>query len=119
MILSRYLFIGLLLLFAVGFGLAALVAIRILAPSRPSRYKAQTFECGLVTRGETWVRFRIQYYIFALLFVVFDVETVFLYPWAASYIGLGWTALVEMAIFLAMLTAGLAYAWALGALKWQ
>jgi len=119
MILTRYLFIGLLLLFAIGFGVVSLVAIRLLAPRRPSRHKGQAVECGLETQGETWIRFRLQYYVFALLFVVFDVETVFLYPWAASYVGLGWYAFVEMMVFLTMLAVGLVYAWALGALKWH
>ncbi len=118
MILSRYLFIGFLLLFAVGFALAPLVLIRIVGPLRPAPYKNQTAECGMVTQGETWVRFRIQYFVYALLFVVFDVETVFLYPWAASYMSLGWYALLEMIVFLALVTVGLAYAWSLGALKW-
>ena len=119
MIQSRYLFIGMLLLFAIGFAVAPLVLIRIIAPRRPTPHKGQTVECGLETQGETWIRFRLQYYIFALLFVVFDVETVFLYPWAASYVSLGWYAFVEMMVFLAMLTVGLVYAWAIGALKWQ
>jgi NADH-quinone oxidoreductase subunit A len=118
MILSRYIFVGLLLLFAVGFALAPLLLVAILAPRKKSRSKGDTYECGIITIGETWVRFRIQYYIFALLFVVFDIETVFLYPWAVSYLGLGWFALVEMVIFLAMLAVGLAYAWARGVLKW-
>ena len=68
------------------------------------------------TYGETWVRFRIQYYIYALMFVVFDIETVFLYPWAVSYAGLGAFALVEMVVFLVILLVGLVYAWAKGVL---
>jgi NADH-quinone oxidoreductase subunit A len=118
MILSRYLFIGILLLFAIGFAIAPLVLVRLVAPARRGPFKQQTYECGVVTTGETWVRFRIQYYLFALLFIVFDIETVFLYPWAVSYLGLGWFALVEMIVFLALLAAGLAYAWARGALRW-
>jgi NADH-quinone oxidoreductase subunit A len=118
MILTRYIFVGLLLLFAVGFALAPLLLVAILAPRKKSRSKGDTYECGIITIGETWVRFRIQYYIYALLFVVFDIETVFLYPWAVSYLGLGWFALVEMVIFLAMLAVGLAYAWSRGVLRW-
>jgi NADH-quinone oxidoreductase subunit A len=118
MILTRYLFIAILLLFAVAFAVAPLIAAALFAPLKRSRFKQQTYECGVVTHGETWIRFRIQYYIFALLFVVFDIETVFLYPWAAAYLGLGWFALIEMVVFLALLAAGLAYAWASGALKW-
>jgi NADH-quinone oxidoreductase subunit A len=123
MILTRYIFVGLLLLFAVAFALAPLLIVALLAPRKRSRSKGDTYECGILTIGETWVRFRIQYYIYALLFVVFDIETVFLYPWAVSYlglsdIGLGWFVLSEMVIFLVMLAIGLAYAWARGVLKW-
>ncbi len=118
MILSQYLFVALLLLGAIGFALAPLLVVFLVAPSKKSRSKSDTYECGLLTTGETWVRFRIQYYIFALMFVVFDIETVFLYPWAVAYAGLGAFALVEMIVFLALLTVGLAYAWAKGVLKW-
>ena len=115
---SSYAFIGLLLLGAIGFALAPVLVVALIAPRRRSLVKGETYECGVPTTGETWVRFRIQYYVFALMFVVFDVETVFLYPWAVSYGGLGAFALVEMAIFLAILVVGLAYAWAQGVLRW-
>ena len=118
MILSQYLFVGMLLLGAIGFALAPMVLVRLVAPVKRSESKSDTYECGLLTTGETWVRFRIQYYIYALMFLVFDVETVFLYPWAVTYGSLGLFALVEMIIFLAMLAVGLAYAWAKGMLKW-
>ena len=118
MILSQYFFVGLLLLGAIGFALGPLLLVRIVAPRKQSRSKGDTFECGLLTTGETWVRFRIQYYIYALMFLVFDIETVFLYPWAVSYGGLGLFALVEMIVFLLMLTVGLAYVWAKWMLKW-
>lgn len=118
LLINSYIFIGLLLLGAIGFALAPLVVVYLVAPRKTSRSKGDTYECGLLTTGETWVRFRIQYYIYALLFVVFDIETVFLYPWAVAYGGLGTFALIEMVIFLAMLAVGLAYAWAEGVLKW-
>ncbi len=118
MILTQFAFVGLLLLAAVTFGLAPLVLVALVAPRKRSKTKGQTYECGVLTTGETWVRFRIQYYVYALLFVVFDVETAFLYPWAAAYGGLGTFALVEMAAFLIVLAVGLAYAWAGGVLKW-
>lgn len=117
-VLTQYAFVGVLLLMAIGFGVAPLVVVRLVAPRRRSRTKGETYECGLITQGETWVRFRIQYYVYALLFVVFDIETVFLYPWAVSYGGLGLFALIEMVIFLALLSFGLIYAWARGALQW-
>src|SRR5215210_1693433 len=114
MIVYNYVFVGLLLLGAIGFALAPLVLVALIAPRKRSLAKSDVYECGVKTHGETWIRFRIQYYIFALLFVVFDIETVFLYPWAVSYAGLGTFALIEMLIFLGLLTVGLAYAWAKG-----
>jgi NADH-quinone oxidoreductase subunit A len=118
MVLSQYIFVGLLLLGAIVFALLPLGVVWLVAPVKRSRSKGDTYECGLLTTGETWVRFRIQYYIYALMFLVFDVETVFLYPWAVTYGSLGLFALVEMIIFLAMLVIGLAYAWSKGMLKW-
>ncbi len=118
MIIINYVFIGMLLLGAIGFALAPLVVVALVAPRKGSLSKSEIYECGLLTTGETWVRFRMQYYIYALMFVIFDIETVFLYPWAVSYAGLGLFALVEMIVFLAMLVIGLAYAWAKGVLRW-
>lgn len=118
MIVSNYIFVGLLLLVAIAFGLLPIVAEWLLAPRKRSLAKGDAYECGVKTYGETWVRFRIQYYIYALMFVVFDIETVFLFPWAVSYGRLGWVALVEMIVFLAMLLVGLIYAWAKGVLRW-
>ena len=115
---ERYIFVGLLLLVATAFALMPLALVALIAPKRRSTAKGDTYECGLRTTGETWIRFRIQYYIYALLFVVFDIETVFLYPWAVSYGSLGTFALVEMVVFLALLVVGLVYAWLRGVLKW-
>ncbi len=118
MVLYNYIFIGCLLLGAIVFALAPLLVVRIVAPRKRSLAKGDAYECGVRTYGETWVRFRIQYYIYALMFVVFDIETVFLFPWAASYAGLGAFALIEMGIFLVILMVGLIYAWAKGVLRW-
>ena len=90
----------------------------LVAPRKRSRPKSDTYECGVLTNGETWVRFRIQYYIYALMFVVFDIETVFLYPWAVELRGPGDVRLVRWSIFLVILVVGLAYAWAKGVLRW-
>lgn len=119
MVVYNYIFIGLLLLFAVAFAAAPLLVVALVAPRKRSTAKDDIYECGVRTQGETWVRFRIQYYIYAIMFVVFDIETVFLYPWAVSYGVLGWFALVEMVVFLSILGAGLAYAWSKGALRWS
>ena len=118
MIINNYIFIGMLLLGAIGFALAPLLVVLLIAPRKRSKSKSEIYECGVLTTGETWIRFRIQYYIYALMFVVFDIETVFLYPWAVSYAGLGSFALVEMVIFLLILASGLVYAWAKGLLRW-
>src|SRR6476620_8156714 len=118
MVMNNYIFIGLLLLVAITFALLPLLVVAVVAPRKRSLAKGDTYECGVRTYGETWVRFRIQYYIYAIMFVVFDIETVFLYPWAVSYAGLGWFALIEMVVFLVILAIGLAYAWAKGVLRW-
>jgi NADH-quinone oxidoreductase subunit A len=118
MVINNYIFIGLLLLLAIVFALLPILVVKIIAPRKRSLAKSDTYECGVRTYGETWVRFRIQYYIYALMFVVFDIETVFLYPWAVSYADLGTFALIEMIIFLVILFVGLAYAWAKGVLRW-
>lgn len=91
---------------------------RWLAPKEPNALKASTYECGELPVGEPWIRFRVEYYVFALMFVVFDVEAVFLYPWAVVLRELGVYGLVEMAVFIGILVLGLAYAWRKGALRW-
>lgn len=116
--LTPYVFIGIFAVIAILFPLIALALAFIIRPKKPNPVKSSTYECGLETVGETWVQFRVQYYIYALVFVIFDIETVFLYPWAVAYNKLGLFALVEMFIFLAILAAGLIYAWRKGALEW-
>lgn len=101
---------------ALGFVLVTLPAL--LAPREPGDLKSRAYECGEVPVGEPWVRFRVAYYIFALAFVVFDVESVFLYPWALIVKELGLFGLLEMGLFLGILVLGLAYAWRKGVLKW-
>jgi NADH-quinone oxidoreductase subunit A len=118
MIIYNYVFVGMLLLGAIGFAVAPLVVVALVAPRKRSLAKSDIYECGVRTTGETWIRFKIQYYIYALMFVVFDIETVFLYPWAVSYGGLGVFALIEMVIFLVILAVGLIYAWGKGVLRW-
>jgi NADH-quinone oxidoreductase subunit A len=118
LVINQYAFVGVLLLGAIVFALLPLAVVWIVAPRKRSKSKSDTYECGVLTTGETWVRFRIQYFVFALLFVVFDIETVFLYPWAVSYGSLGTFALIEMIVFLAMLAIGLVYAWCRGVLRW-
>jgi len=117
-LLGNYTFIGIFVVIALLFPIAGLLVAFLIRPHKPYRLKKTTYECGLETIGDTWVQFKVQYYIYALVFVIFDIETVFLYPWAVAYQQLGLFALVEMFIFLAILVAGLLYAWKKGVLKW-
>jgi len=87
-------------------------------PPRPNAVKHQVYECGVETFGDTRVQFRAQYYIFALVFVLFDVELVFLFPWALAYNQLGLFALFEMTVFIFLLVVALVYTWRKGALTW-
>lgn len=116
--LANYTVLAVLLVVSVLVPLGALITARLIRPHKPNPIKSETYECGVETVGETWVQFKVQYYIYALVFVVFDVETAFLYPWAVAYKKLGLFALFEMLIFIAILLAGLLYAWRKGALEW-
>ncbi len=99
--------------------IVALTAGRFLRPHAPNVAKQTTYESGLDPFHDSRVQFNIRYYIFALLFVIFDVETVFLYPWAVAFEKLGAFALIEMLIFVVMLLIGLVYAWKKKVLKWM
>ena len=116
---QQYLFIGLLTAVAIVLGVAPLILARFVAPKKPGKSKQDPYECGLESQGEPWVQFRVQYYIYALLFVIFDVEVVFIYPWALVWKGLGPVVFVEMILFLAILAVGLVYAWKKGVLEWE
>ncbi len=105
----------------VGIGLAVFLvaAANLLGPRRPSRVKAGPFECGSDPIGNARQRFGVKFYVVALLFIVFDIEAVFLYPWAVLMKELGWAGYVEMAIFGFTLVIGLVYVWKKGALDWE
>jgi NADH-quinone oxidoreductase subunit A len=102
----------------VGLVAVALLTARALSPRRPVPAKLTTYECGIDPVGEGWSQSQIRYYIYAFLFVIFDVESVFLFPWAVVFERLGMYALVSMTIFILILGAGLVYAWRKGVLKW-
>ncbi len=91
----------------------------LLRPHRPYPSKLATYECGEVPFGDTRVRFNVRFYIVALIFLIFDVEVVFLFPWATVYRNLGWFAFVEMLVFLGILLIGYAYVWRKGDLDWD
>ena len=91
----------------------------VFAPRRREALKGITYECGMLPMGQYWAQFHVRYYLFAILFVIFDVEAVFLFPWAAVLKTVGNAAFIEMLIFLAILLFGLVYAWKKGELEWE
>jgi NADH-quinone oxidoreductase subunit A len=104
-----------------AFTVVALSSSWLLSPRRPSEAKSMTYECGVDPIGPPWVQLRIGYYVFALLFVIFDIETAFFFPWAVVFArpGTGLAVMWDMFVFAAILVVGLAYAWKEGALKWR
>jgi NADH-quinone oxidoreductase subunit A len=115
---NSYLIVTAFLLLGILLPVVALTIGRVLRPSKPTAEKQTTYESGIEPFHESWVQFNVRYYVFALLFVIFDVETIFLYPWAVAYDRLGLFALIEVSIFVVLLLIGLAYAWKKKVLKW-
>jgi NADH-quinone oxidoreductase subunit A len=107
------------LLTAIFMVIAALLIARLLAPKSNNPIKGEPYECGIPTRGTSWMQFKVGYYLFAILYLVFDVETVLLFPWASGMRDWGGKGLVSMGFFFIILVLGLAYAWKKGALKWK
>ena len=103
----------------VGFIFVHLVAGKLIRPSRPHAEKGTIYECGEPTIGSAWVQFDLRFYVVALLFVIFDVEVMYLFPWGVAFNSLGLASLIKMVIFIAFLLVGLAYAWKKGALTWE
>jgi NADH:ubiquinone oxidoreductase subunit 3 (subunit A) len=116
--MSQWIYIGLFFIVGLIIPVGAIAAAWVLGPKKPNPIKQTTYECGIETVGDSWVQFRAQYYIFALVFLVFDVETVFLFPWAVRLGQLGLFAVVEGIIFILILIAGLVYTWRKGMLEW-
>lgn len=116
---NEWLFIGVFLILAPIFPALALLIPKVLAPRKPNIIKQQTYECGIETVGESKVQFKVQYYLYALVFLVFDVELVFLYPWAVAMNILPLYAVIEGVIFIIILAGGLVYALRKGILDWQ
>ena len=115
---TEWLYIGIFLVIGIIVPIVPLVLSRLVAPRKPNPIKQSTYECGIETVGDSWVQFQAQYYIFALVFLVFDVETVFLFPWALSLKQLPLFVVLEGVLFIAILVAGLVYAWRKGMLEW-
>jgi NADH:ubiquinone oxidoreductase subunit 3 (subunit A) len=115
---NEWTYVGLFLIVGALVPAAAIIISMIIAPRKPNSIKQSTYECGMETVGDNWVQFKAQYYIFALVFLVFDVEAVFLFPWAIALGKLPLYAVVEGIIFVLILIAGLFYAWRKGMLEW-
>lgn len=115
----HYLFLGIFLLIAISFPLLPILLARIIAPKKPNPIKSSSYECGMESKGDSWIQFKAQYYVYALIFVIFDIEVIFIYPWAVAFKQMGLFALIEMFIFLAILGFGLVYAWKKNVLEWK
>ena len=115
---TNWLYVGIFLVVGIIVPIVPLVFSRLVAPRKPNPIKQSTYECGIETVGDSWVQFKAQYYIYALIFLVFDVETVFLFPWALSIKQLPLFVVLEGILFIAILVAGLVFAWRKGMLEW-
>ena len=110
----------------VGFAILALVIActplliaKVLSPHKPSDLKQATYECGLEATGDAWGKFKMQYYVYALVFVIFDVEAVFIYPWATAFTSIGFGGFVAMSVFILIMAESLVYLWLKGFLEWK
>ena len=122
--LGNFGYIGIFLIAALGFtSLMVLLPLLLrrlrIVPRKPNPLKSSTYECGMDTVGKTWVQFNFRYYFFALLFVIFDIQVVFLYPWAIAVNQLKLFGLLEMLAFFLILVVGFVYAWRKGVLEWK
>jgi NADH-quinone oxidoreductase subunit A len=115
---SGYLPIFIFLVIAILFPIVALVAAKLVRPSMPSETKLEAYECGIKAATGSRGRYTVRFYIIAILFVIFDVETIFLFPWAVQYRALGWFGVAEVSVFLAILIVGYIWAYKKGALEW-
>jgi len=119
---SPYFSLAVLFVAALGFGLAPLGLAwgwgKAFSPAKPNVIKNDIYECGLESKGDAWVQFRSAYYLYAIIFLIFDVEAVFLLPFAVAFTGLGAAACAAMLVFVLLLIEGLAWAWAKGVLTW-
>jgi NADH:ubiquinone oxidoreductase subunit 3 (subunit A) len=120
---SPYFALAILFLAAVAFSAGSLVLswlwARIFSPPKPNEVKNSIYECGLESKGDAWMQFRSAYYLYAIIFLIFDVEAVFLLPFAVAFTGLSAAACLAMLVFALLLVEGLAWAWAKGVLTWN
>jgi NADH-quinone oxidoreductase subunit A len=114
-----YLPIFIMFTIAVGFAVVSLIATHLLGPKRKTKVKLESFECGIETQGNARVPFSIKYFLVAILFVLFDIEVIFMYPWAANFKELGLLGVIEVFSFIALLLVGFYYMLSKKALKWE
>jgi len=117
--LTMYLPIGLMFIVALGFVGVTMLATHALGPKRKTQIKLDVFECGIEAQGNARLPFNIKYFLVAILFVLFDVEVIFMYPWAVDFKELGVTGFIEMVLFIGFLLIGFFYLLKKGALKWE
>ncbi len=118
-VLHEWAFVGVFVAISWAIPALPIVIAWVFRPSKPNALKMQTYECGVETVGDTWVQFKIQYYIYGLIFLVFDVEMVFLFPWAVAYQQLDFFAFGAGFLFIFLLFDALLYAWRKNALEWS
>jgi NADH-quinone oxidoreductase subunit A len=118
-VLAQYWPVLLFIAVAVGLGIALLVIGMLAGPKHPDAEKLAPYECGFEAFEDARMKFDVRYYLIAILFIIFDLEIAFLFPWAVVFDKIGMIALVEMALFLALLVVGFAYVWKKGALEWE
>lgn len=116
--MNSWVYVGLFLIVGLIIPIGAIGMALMVGPKKPNPIKQTTYECGIETVGDSWVQFKAQYYIFALVFLIFDVEVVFLFPWAVKLGQLGMFAVIEGIIFILILIIGLVFTWRKGMLEW-
>lgn len=116
--LSDWQFIGIFVALSPIFPAMPVILQHVLGPKKPNAIKNQTYECGIETVGDSWIQFKVQYYVYGLIFLVFDVEVIFVLPWVLAYKQLGLFAFVAGIVFIFLLLDGLVYAWGKGVLEW-
>jgi NADH-quinone oxidoreductase subunit A len=116
---ADYIPMGIMFVIAIGFVLTVMVLTHLLGPKRKTQIKSDTFECGIEAKGNSRIPFSIKYFLIAILFVLFDVEVIFMYPWAVNFKDMGLKGFLEMVLFLGMFLLGFFYIVRKGALKWE
>lgn len=117
--LENYLPVLVFLILGAGFGIVPVLAGKVLAPNKPDSEKLSPYECGFEAFEDSRIKFDVRFYLVAILFIIFDLEIAFLFPWAVALEGIGWFGFWSMVVFLGILVIGFAYEWKKGALEWE